>query len=142
MKRLLCLSTALVLGACSTQTSHKPDLTAQKAKAIPYKYPDIWRIEELSKKSAENYGDKLAKVDYKNRHYQVFISGSDAFSTESPYSRWVRKRYGVRSEPIASCVISPQLSAFKEAYNAAMEQLLIKHFGKDIFAEAGRRWFL
>lgn len=89
----------------------------------------------LAKEAAFKKAAELARADFSKGTYHLLAYGlrSTAFT---PSEKFLRIKYQIYTVPIASCIVSEGILSAADGYNSTMKPLLIKKFGKDIFAEA------
>ncbi|MEO8206025.1 MAG: hypothetical protein ABI615_07575 [Chthoniobacterales bacterium] len=110
-----------------------------QADRIPEKYNNINGMDffSLSAKQASEKAIALAKKDFANGIYRTFISGQPALSLS--IGEMYLQEYSIYTVPIAGCNVSEGIHGAEQGYNDTMKPLLIKKFGKDIFAEAKKQ---
>jgi hypothetical protein len=88
--------------------------------------------------TAYHRGMLAAYLDHSRGHYEVQTYGFPA-EWRHEYARLLRERYGVELNAVAGCVVSHDLVAYVDGYNAASRRLLTARFGSDIFADCRRQ---
>ena len=76
----------------------------------------------------------VAHLDHARGHYEVKAHGYVDGATFE-YGRLLYRKYGVTPNIYGGCVVDATTSAYEAGYNSVSERLLIKKFGKNIFAE-------
>lgn len=76
----------------------------------------------------------VAWWDHACGHYEVQVYGLPP-PWDGEYSQLLQERYGVEVNPVAGCVVTPELVSYVEGYNAVSRPRIEARFGKDIFAE-------
>jgi hypothetical protein len=89
---------------------------------------------DLTKKDASKKAREMAKVDFAQNIYRIFVVGKPA--TGIPSEEYLLNKYGVQVTSIAGCLISDGVAGAKDGYNSVMKPLLNQKFGRDIFKEA------
>ncbi len=123
MKHLSILLFTVVTLSCSADT---PD------PEVSYKF-----FFDLKESEAESKAAALAKRDFEAGIYRVPVFGLRPAPDQDPYAKHLNL-YGVLCDPIAGCIVSDGIIGATKGYNKIMKQLLLKKFGKDIFAEYGQ----
>lgn len=85
----------------------------------------------------EHRGKAEAQHDLLWGHYEIKVAGKRA-SYSTKYEDLLQKRYSIQTNVVAGCVVDADLSEYMTAYNAVARKGIIKHFGKDVFAECER----
>jgi hypothetical protein len=81
----------------------------------------------------------MAWVDASFGHYEHKVYGLP-HPWEREYTRLLRDRYGVRTNPVGTCTFrsdSPIFSRYVEGYNSVSVERINQYFGKDVFRECG-----
>jgi hypothetical protein len=89
---------------------------------------------DLAKKDASKKASEMAKTDFAQNVYRIFVAGMPAGRIAS--EEYLTNKYGVRVTSIAGCLISDGIEGAIDGYNTIMKPLLNRKFGHDIFAEA------
>jgi hypothetical protein len=89
---------------------------------------------DLTKEGASKKARAMAKTDFAQNVYRIFVAGKPAGRIAS--EEYLTNKYGVQVTSIAGCVISEGIAGAKDGYNSVMKSLLNRKFGRDIFKEA------
>jgi hypothetical protein len=88
-------------------------------------------------------GMTMAFFDQTFGHYEVKAWGYPA-PWGGEYMRLLRERYAVEEDVVGDCMVFPTTAMYADGYNSVSEPLLLKRYGKNIFAEcadeAERGW--
>jgi hypothetical protein len=88
-------------------------------------------------------GVMMATIDFACGHYEKMGWGLPFPWTED-YARRLKEKYGVTYDPIDDCSVFPTTECYIDGYNSVSRSLLLKMYGKDIFAEcfteAEQKW--
>jgi hypothetical protein len=79
-------------------------------------------------------GSVAAHIDVARGRYEIQTFGLPA-PWSRQYTRLLYDRYGVRSRPVAGCVVSGTQVSYVDAYDSVVADAAIRRFGHDIFAE-------
>ncbi|MEO6053443.1 MAG: hypothetical protein ABIP97_05465 [Chthoniobacterales bacterium] len=103
---------------------------------IPEKYQinGYQEFGNLSVPEATKKVQALARKDYKRGIYRIFITGMP-FSPDMA-QEYLQTKYSVYTIALSGCDMTESILGARNGYNEIMKPLLIKRFGRDIFAEA------
>ena len=85
----------------------------------------------LSGCSSSIQGRNEALADIRSNKL-VFKTAGMPFPSDRIYAELLRKRYDIQFESVASCVISPSLAQYTEAYNKIMLPEIQRRYGFDV----------
>jgi hypothetical protein len=88
-------------------------------------------------------GMTKASIDHACGHYEIKAWGFPA-GWRGDYMRLLSERYAVEEDVVGGCMVFPTTEWYADGYNSVSRPLLLKKYGKDIFAEcaaqAKRQW--
>lgn len=96
--------------------------------------PSLEEFKEICE-ALHRKGSADARVDFQNKNFRIQTWGAEAVN-DGPYHKYLREKYGVKNWVIALCFPETYDGPYASGYNTTMEDLLKKHFKRDIFAEA------
>src|SRR3954454_1035585 len=79
-------------------------------------------------------GTIAAQIDLTRGRYKQLRYGLP-FPWSASYAQSLRRRYGVKTEAVAGCDVSPFIRRYVAAYDKVSEAAVNKRFGHDVFKE-------
>ena len=79
-------------------------------------------------------GMGMAYIDHACGRYEIKEWGFPV-PWRDECSKLLREKYGVEMDVVGGCMLFPTTEMYAEGYNSGSEALLVKRYGKDVFAE-------
>ena len=79
-------------------------------------------------------GMTMAYIDNTCGYYEIKVWGLPIFF-DGGHESLLREKYGVEMDVVGDCSVFPTTEWYADGYNLVSSSLLLKKYGKDIFAE-------
>ncbi len=80
-------------------------------------------------------GRIAARIDLRRGHYKILVYGLPP-PDRPEFTRFLRERYGIETEAVASCVVSEPLLSYADAYDELGVAAANDKFGRNVFKES------